>query len=221
MPQLILGTNAHTRIVVTERTPEFYFEFYAPMARGEPLTAELIALTPDPYYVEPPSRGDMPDIFGKNLGVWTVNEKVKSIIESVEPNVHTFIPVNLRVRGKDKDYGKFYLLHIGQAIDAVVIEETGFFSGFGREGFEKSPTLTPPGGAPPALDRDLISGRHLWRGGRGKLGGGGDPFYSYFFCSDELKKRLKVAKVDGWRFRECIFSKARRIMGKTGREKWT
>ncbi len=206
MPHVIMGTNASTRTAGPEFTNDFYFAYYAPMARGEPLTAELLALTPDPYFVRPPRSGGMPEIFGENLGVWTIKDTVKNIIAELEPGVHTFIPVNLRVRGKDTDFGQFYLLYVGQVIDAVAIDETDFRDGHGRAGFEKSWVLNSLVGHT-VLDGKLIKGRHLWRGGRAKLGGGGDPFASYTFCSDELKTRLKSAKIEGWRFRPCKLSK--------------
>ena len=208
MPYVVMGTNASTRTAGPEFTNEFYFAFYAPMARGAPLTSDLLALKPDPYYVRAPRAGDMPEIFGENLGVWTIGENVKNIIEELESGVHTFIPVNLRVRGKDKDFGQYYLLYIGQAIDAVVIDETDFRDGHGRVGFEKSWVL---GAGDSTLDGQRILGRHLWRGGFGRvLPEKSDPFYRYCFCSDELKKALKAAKVDGWRFRECKLSKTKK-----------
>jgi hypothetical protein len=208
VPYLILGNIASTRIVVTESTEDFFFQYYAKLGLGLPLTPELLALTPDPYLVKPPRKGGMPAIFGENLGVWTVNDDVKQIIEELEPGVHTFIPVNLRVRGKDTDYGGYYLLYLGQAIDAIVIDETNFRDGFGREGFQKSWVLNTLVG-PTVLDPNPIEGRHLWRGGWGKIGGGGDPFARYVFCSDELKTRIRKTKLDGWRFWKCKLSKSK------------
>ncbi len=63
--------------------------FLAPFARGEPLTPELLAHKPDPYYIDPPERGGLPDMFDAKH-VWTVSEKVKAIIEDLEPGIHTF-----------------------------------------------------------------------------------------------------------------------------------
>jgi hypothetical protein len=202
LPHVISGNIASTRIVGVEFTNDFYFSYYAPLARGTPLTPELLAKTPDPYFVIPPSRGKIPEIFGENLGAWTVKDSVKKIIEDLEPGVHTFIPVNLRVRGKDKDFGQYFLLFVGQAIDAVVIDETDFRDGHGREGLARASILNSLVGDT-VLDASKIAGRYLWRGGIAKLGGGGDPFARYYFCSDELKKRIKAADIEGWRFRAC------------------
>jgi hypothetical protein len=209
MPYLVEGTIAISRTVLTEQTEEFWRAYYVPMKIGMPLTPEIMALTPDPYYVQPPARGGMPEIFGEHLGVWVVKDTVKQIIEDLEPDVHTFIPVNLRVQGKEKDYGQYYLLYVGQAVDSIVIEETKFRDGFGRAGFEKSWVLSAFGDI--VLDGALIEGRHLWRGGIGKLGGGGDPFWSYLFCSDQLKERIKRASAYGWRFKRCKLRKTRRL----------
>lgn len=178
MPFVIAGNTNDHRIVYAETTLDFARQFFHPLARGEPLTPGLLALTPDPYFVKPPDRGGIPEIFESTYGVWTVKDCIKSIIEELEPGVHTFIPVNLRIRGSDKSHGQYYLLYPGQAIDAVVIDETDFGEGKGRAGFGKeispgvrSYTLSPFGRT--VLDQRLIEGRHLWRGGRGKWGGGG------------------------------------------------
>jgi len=209
VPYVISGNVDSNRIVNPERTLEFSKAFYHPLARGEELTPELLALKPDPYFVKGPDKGSMPEIFGEHLGVWTVKENVKQIIEELEPDVHTFIPVNLRVRGSEQDWGQYYLLYPGQAIDAIVIDETDFAEGKGRAGFGKligstapvpSYTLSPFGNT--VLDGALIAGRHLWRGARARLGQS-IPFFSYLFCSDELAEQIKGAGIEGWRFRRC------------------
>jgi hypothetical protein len=203
MPHVVSGTIAHTRMAGADYTKDEAIAYFWPLSRNGPLTPELLALTPNPYFVHPPKVGEMPDIFGEQVGVWTVKESVKKIIEDLEPGVHTFIPVNLRVRSKTKDFGQYFLLYVGQAIDAVVIDETDFRDGHGREGFEKASILNSLVGDT-VLDASKIAGRHLWRGGIGRIGlGNSDPFYSYYFCSDELKKRIKAADIEGWRFRAC------------------
>jgi hypothetical protein len=200
MAYVISGNIDSNRIVSTEYALDFAKAFYFPLARGEPLTPELLNLKPDPYFVHRPDRGDMPEIFGENLHVWTVKSNVKQIIEELEPDIHTFIPVNLRVIGSDRDCGQYYLLYPGQAIDAVVIDETDFSEGKGRAGFAKSHTLSPFGVT--TLDGRLIAGRHLWRGAWGRFGQS-VPFSGYLFCSDELAGRIRHAQIEGWRFRRA------------------
>jgi uncharacterized protein DUF1629 len=204
MPYVISGSIDATRMVKREYSQEQFWNFYAPLLRGEELTPELLAQKPDPYIVKAPEKGGMPEVFGE----WTIKDSVRQIIEDLEPGVHTFIPVNLRVRGSDKDWGQYFFLYPGQVIDAIVIDETDFVEGRGRAGFGKlvldgmrSYTLSPFGDT--VLDGRLIEGRQLWRGGRGKMGGGGDHFFNYLFCSDELAARIEQAGIEGWRFRRC------------------
>jgi len=188
----------HKRLAGPDCTQDQFFAFLAPLARGEPLTPALLSHKPDPYYIEPPDKGDLPDMFDAKQ-VWTVSEKVKDIIEDLEPGIHTFIRVEPIVRRSGRSFGTYFLLYVGQVIDAVVIEESTFRGGRrGRAGFEVTPTLTCA-----VLDGRLIAGKHLWRGGLGKWGGGGDPFWPYRFCSDELKRRLEEANAEGWRFDPC------------------
>jgi hypothetical protein len=200
MPYVISGNSIEDRTVVIDPPLEIYRAFYGPIARGETLTPEILNLKPDPYYVQAPSRGNMPEIFGEELGVWTVKDCVKNIIERLEPGVHSFIPINLRTKDLNKDYGSFYLLCPGQAINAIYIEETDFIDGRGRDAFERSPTLSPFGIV--TLCDDMIDGRHLWLAARGRFGKL-TPFEGYLFCSDDLEKCIKQADIEGWCFRRC------------------
>jgi hypothetical protein len=194
---IIKGLYDHRRLAGIDCSLDVSQAFLHPIARGEPLTPELLGLKPDPYFIHLPERGDLPDMFdGKR--VWTVSEKVKTIIDDLEPNVHTFIPVEPVSKRSKRTFGTYYLLYVGQAIDAVVIEESEFRDGPGRAGFDEAPVLISA-----VLDGRLIAGKHLWRGGLEKLGGGGDPFGAYRFCSDELKRRLEESSAEGWLFEPC------------------
>lgn len=197
MPYIIEELLDHKRLAGIDCPLEVSRAFLHPIAHGEPPTPELLARKPDPYYIEPPKKGDLPDMFDAKR-VWTVSPKVKNIIEELEPGIHTFIPVEPVVRRSGRRFGTYYLLYVGQVIDAVIIEESAFRDGEGRAGFNEAPVLTRA-----VLNGPLIEGKHLWRGGLGKWGGGGDPFWSYRFCSEELKRRLEQAKAEGWLFEPC------------------
>ena len=67
VPYVIFGNVHSNRIVNTERTLDFSKAFYHPIARGEELTPDLLALKPDPYFVKGPAAGGMPEIFGEGL----------------------------------------------------------------------------------------------------------------------------------------------------------
>ena len=200
MPHVISGNIDDSRVVVIERTQEMFWDFFAPLARGQELTSELLTRKPDPLFVKGPDKGSMPEIFGFMLGPWIVEEKVRQIIEDLERNVHTFIPVNVRMKGSERNCGPYYVLYPGQAINAVVIEETDFAEGKGHAGLAISRVLSTFGDT--VLDPTLVAGRHLWRGARAKIGQS-VPFSHDLFCSDELAERITDAGVEGWRFRRC------------------
>jgi len=200
MPYVISEVIDDERYVVVETNDAFIDEkFFFPLERGEPLTPELLAEKPDPYWVQGPRRGSVPEIFGQ-FALWTIKENVKDIIEAIEPSVHKYIPVNLRVRGSSADWGQYFLLLPGQAINAVVIDETDFAEGRGRAAYEQDWTLSPFGEI--VLDGGLIEGRHLWRGNWGRKGES-SPFFNYLFCSDGLVDRIQRAGIAGWRFQHC------------------
>lgn len=178
-------------------------DYWSPYLAGYPLTSELRARLPDTLVINPPKRRAMPDIFNMGYGGtpndFVVNERVRQLIEGLEPSVHTFIPVKLREDKSGREHDDYFMLYVGQAIDAVVIEQSDFEGGYGTEGYAKNPSLNLLG-RHRALDSHKIAGKHLWRGGIGRLGGGGHPNSSVLFCSDELAKLFKSKKIDGWVF---------------------
>lgn len=201
MPFVIDEIDDYKRLAGVEYSEPVCFDFLAPLARGELPTPELLRMKPNPYFIEPPEEGALPDMFdGKR--VWTISERVRSEIESLEPDVHQFIPVMPRARGENTAFGTYYLLVVTQIIDAVIVEATSFRDGDGRAGFEIAPILSHLRGNI-VLNGDLIRGKHLWRGGVGKYGGGGGAFWPYLFCSDQLAKRMDEIRAEGWAYRPC------------------
>jgi hypothetical protein len=120
-------------------------EIYNVIARGRPLEGLKLSSLPNPLVIVGPDKGEMLRIFCASPGApWFVSSSVKDAIERLEPNVHNFIPVNtVNIQGKAFDE-KYFMLHVTQAIDAVVIEETDFVSGMGRKAFERSDTINIP-----------------------------------------------------------------------------
>ena len=178
-------------------------DYWPPYLSGYPLTPELSARLPDTLVINPPKRRAMPDIFNMGYGGspndFVVNERVRQLIEGLEPGVHTFIPVKLREVKSGRVHDDCFMLYVGQAIDAVVIAQSDFEGGYGIEGYAKNPSLNLLG-RHRVLNSHKIAEKHLWRGGIGRLGGGGHPNSSVLFCSDELAKLFKSKKVDGWVF---------------------
>ena len=117
MPYLIVGPYNHKRIArAIHPYPEFLWDYWSPMALGQPLTPELLALTPDPIIVSLPDVGSLPEVFNHKLNVFIVSQRVKDTIEHLEPSVHTFIPVNLVSQKDRQPLGQAFILYIGNTI---------------------------------------------------------------------------------------------------------
>ena len=95
-----------------------------------------------------------------------VSERLRALIEEMEPGVHGFFPVELLERDGRPMPERYFWLHIGQAVDAALRAES-------RDpirwfGLEDSGSDRPPlGNLPPlgvVFSRPRIAGRHLWTG---------------------------------------------------------
>jgi hypothetical protein len=156
---------------------------FLPLAWGQPIDFEQLRKLPDPLVANRPKMGKMLDIFGEYaVTPWFVSSEVKKVIEALEPDVHTFLPVRLEFPDAIETY---FMLHVTQTIDAVIVEGTAFIKPLGGK---KSMTIRE--GGPCILRGDLVKGKHLWRGARPNFGYA--PAFGYdFFLSDEMKFELK------------------------------
>lgn len=144
-------------------------DFVMPISMGGPLTDEILEAKPDLFFVE---LGDgsskIPCMWGGDSGhPWYVDDTVKNLLEELEPGVHGFIPINVRVVGGPPKEHRFYVLHCTAALNPVVMEESCFSNGIGKY-HPHNAQLSETG--PIVLDEAKISGHHLWRGGGWEMG---------------------------------------------------
>jgi hypothetical protein len=178
-------------------------KFLLPIAMGLPITSEILAAKPDPYFVLTSTKSQlMPSVFGGAETPWHVSAEVKSILEELEPGIHNFIPVNVRRQDSGVNEGIYYIVHVTAAINAVVIEETSFARGVGRAAYERSSQLDPMGKI--VIDGSKIGGRHFWRGGIGTYDGRPDMLAYSYFCSDVFRNRIRALKTARCEFVECV-----------------
>ena len=111
----------------------------------------------------------------------------------MEPGVHRSVAVAVRTREPfhgTTEHGVWHLMVPPPRIPALVIEETEFWGGFGREAYDRGDRfLAVDKKAPCVLDGAVIAGRHLWRLPR--------EFKTGWFYSDELWARMKAEKMKG------------------------
>ena len=121
-----------------EPKPEDRLEFMRSVTKPTKLESEEIASIPRTLIVGEPKKGAFPDILGWNLGPWIVSPRLRKTIETLEPDVHDFVPILVKGEDGNSDYGTYYLILLTQALDAVIYEETEFSAGIGVEAAKRS-----------------------------------------------------------------------------------
>jgi len=103
------------------------------------------------------------------LGWTTVSMKARKVIETLEPNVHQFIPVKiLRKNGEPFD-GEHFIFNVCQVIDAIIVGEsdatrkdfTDFYTGEPSFAVLPNPAIV---NHKYAFDSQKIANKHAWRG---------------------------------------------------------
>lgn len=168
------------------------------------LTLEELARVPKRLLVGKNSRGDVPAILGWSTGPFIVNERVREIIEELEPGVQQFLPITVRAKDGKAIKGKpelpYYIILQPPVLDCIDFERTTWGDhGTGFEAFQKYKRLSEGDKARITLRRSCIARHHFWRAA--------DPLHYNFFCSDELRSRLRAEKLRGWSIdKECHVS---------------
>ncbi len=160
------------------------------------LTEEQVKQLPDTIIISSPKSGKMPSVFGFSLGPYYLSEQLREIIETLEPDRHTFIPKKVKSTKPVKgvvEHGFYYLLYNPLQIDAVVIENTSFQQGVGLQGYNPEHTgFLKDESAEHYLKKKVVAGHHFWRGAK--------PFASNYFCSDQLCEKIRENGLTGWQF---------------------
>jgi hypothetical protein len=128
----------------------------------------------------------LPDIFLVG-GEICVNEKIKDIIEAIEPSVHQFLPITLMRTKKQVFKGSYYLLIIGQALNSVIFEESNLRWQVSLGGSKYAqPGLSPRDYR--TLWKSQIEGKHLWR----------ERIYLRdIYISDQLYNKIMTINIKG------------------------
>lgn len=161
------------------------------------LTSEERAKIPKLLIVGRTGSGKVPDILGWMLGPFIVSQKVREIIEELEPEVHAFHSIAVKAKDGKPISGSmelaYFIILQPPPLDCVDIDKTSWgAAGMGYAAYEKDKHLCIGDDKFITLRKSVIEGHHFWRG----VG----PLERYYFCSDELKQRLQAEKVRGWQF---------------------
>lgn len=214
MPYLIHSNSSDSGSINREFDPEIDGRLDARLSVGTSITEEQRAAIPRILRIEERRRGGVPAIIGWSIGPFIICERLRDILEELEPGRHDFVPIEVRSLepGPDeKVFGTYYLIVCPVRLDAVIIEETTFTKGFGREGYERSARIDTDDDGQCVLDQDVIEGHHFWQLPEGFGSTPDHPTYSVagYFCSDELWRRIRAEKMDGWAAEKKCIAKRR------------
>ncbi len=120
---------------------------------------------------------------------WSISDRVRGAIESIEPNVHQYFPVDIIRKDGSHCEKKYWILNICTRLDSAIDPERSTCIKAGREltRFPNNWSYMHPSGVEPkiSLKKSMISGRAIWC----------DARYSEIFISDNLNKSLHDAGI--------------------------
>jgi hypothetical protein len=190
MPYVVRTSGSDSRAVSKDFDPAITMDFKRQLIGVFPLTPEGRLSIPKRLRIGRPRKGGTPHILGWSMGPWIVSSRVREIIDELEPGVQEFIPIELISKDGKRALATYFLILPPPQLDALICPQ----SVLQNVGATTIQALDPQKVC--VLDADVIRGHHLWRGQ--------EPLILTYFCSDELRDRLKAEKLDGWDFQHRV-----------------
>lgn len=156
---------------------------------GPVLEQVLRDLVPQPMYLDPGPKKKLPDIFRAGGG-HIVGERMRAVIERIEPDVHQFWPLTIeRLRGGPV-HQPYYLFLPGNRLDAIYVRPGSaniLHEPDSDIGYRYSiPSVSVSN---PIFCRSRIKRAHIWAT---------DKIGSEYYCSNEMFQALRKARVSNF-----------------------
>lgn len=136
----------------------------------------------------------LPDVF-QGPAITFVSESVRTLIESLENDVHQFIEVELVDRQGTPIENRYFGFHVRQWLDALAVEKSTiaweYNSRSGRHFWQRT---APPSQEHFAVFKKVVEGHHLWADRK--------MYHSTFFCSDQFHDLFTQAGFERLTFQE-------------------
>ena len=99
------------------------------------------------------------------IGGTCVSEKFRSAVESVEPGVHDFLPLELRYGSRETyEVHQYYYFHICRYLTSIDAEHSNLKRSETKiPGRGAIPLLAKKSGFPVIVNEEAVAGFHLWR----------------------------------------------------------
>lgn len=161
-----------------------------------PLLPEHLAMLPTAMTVERPKDKPLADIGGYEGTQWAgiVSERLKGIVESLEPDVHEFYSIpNVVDQHGTPVSENYYFINVLTKLNCVDVEHSDVE--YGHTDFMHVPVLKYSRFYMPkiAMKKSVIAGHSIWTGDFNcRLG--------KVYCSDQLKAAIDEAGLHGFDF---------------------
>lgn len=122
--------------------------------------------------------------------ILVVSGRFKNIVESLEPYIHKFTKVQVLIGGSKIEDEPYYILFVGQTINATIIDRSSIFERPTRSGGETVFYYEMIEEDYRCLRSELVEGKHLWLDGM---------FFrnKHLYMSDELFEMYMERKMTG------------------------
>jgi hypothetical protein len=163
----IIGVDVNAGIGSKKWDPPFESRFGARLCAGVATDEELeVHLSTDQALVIPKLvRGRVPEVIGMSTGPFTIAPALRDFLETHEPGVHRFLPIQIRTTkpvDSKQEHGTHWLLYPPPRIDCLDFERTVFKHDIqGNEWPRQRGDANPWGGFQSILLTDKKIRRHL------------------------------------------------------------
>ncbi len=175
---------------LSERVKERYPSFYRGLMTGDDVNPEHFKVRV--LRITPKAKRPVAHIF-QNIGPHIISEDWRVAIESLEPGVHQFIPIEVYDEIGTPYGRKYYYLNIKCILDAIDPDGENVYIAQGQY-FRR---VDRTGSIPWNLLRANYGNHHLWRQSKDGLG------RSDIFISDQLHKKVKMLRPQPVQFIPC------------------
>lgn len=141
-------------------------------------------LNETPRLVHVPSKGSLPqDLEGGFSGYWLVSDRLRKVMEEVDPEAFAFVPVEYRL-ANDTPGPRMFLCDVVRTVDALDEEASELVIEVSDE-FEKGKYYDLAGEVRLAFKREALGAAHVFR----------LPFNGGVFCDRAFKEAVEAAGI--------------------------
>ena len=150
--------------------------------------------TPEHLVLNKP-RARLRDLFKTYSGALIVSEKLRALMEEMDPDVHQFMPISIDNRAEP---GRWFILNVHVKQDSVVDDQSDVRPNFGSPDsheimyFEYFPA--PKGHINATINTSALGGLHVWRERR---------YSNSLLVSDAFHAELKSRKIEYFELRKA------------------